>query len=156
MLLVSNYYQWNAATAGTGGMIVNANASGSVCPKGWKLPSSATSNTTITKGTYAYLLQQYGLASAYNSGTLTGTSPVNGNTYNIALSPLFFVRGGGIYPNYTNKFDSAGQGGIYWSSRAGSSTVNAYDLAFGSSNVIPSGVTNRYNGYSLRCLISTP
>ena len=155
--LVGNYYQWNAATAGTGGTITSSNASGSVCPKGWKLPSSATSNTTITKGTYAYLLQQYGLASAYNSGTLTGTSPVNGNTYNIALSPLFVVRGGGIYPSTTTKFDGAGQYGIYWSSRAYSSASFAYYLIFNNSLVNPSYYGNgRYSGQSLRCLISTP
>ena len=148
--------QWNAATAGTGGTITSSNALGSVCPKGWKLPSSATSDATIAKGTFAYLLQQYGLASAYNTGTLTGTSSVNGNTYNIALSPLFFVRGGGIYPNYTNKFDSAGQGGIYWSSRAYSTTNAAYGLYFNNSYVAPSSNRSRYVGYSLRCLISTP
>ena len=154
--LVGNYYQWNAATAGTGGTIVNANATGSVCPKGWKLPSSATSNTTIAKGTFAYLLQQYGLASAYDNGTLTGTSPVNSNTYNIALSPLFFVRGGWIYPDYTDKFRVAGQNGYYWSSRAYSSSDYAYYLNFGSSYVNPSRNFDRYYGYSLRCLISTP
>ena len=154
--LVGNYYQWNAATAGTGGTITNSNASGSVCPKGWKLPSSATNASTITKGTFAYLLQQYGLASAYNSGSLTGTSSVNNNTYNIALSPLFFVRGGYIGPNLTDKFRVAGQDGDYWSSRAVSNADVAYRLAFGSSNVLPSGSVSRYYGYSLRCLISTP
>ena len=60
--LVGNYYQWNAATAGTGGTITSSNASGSVCPKGWKLPSSG-STPGMSKGTFAYMLQQYGLAS---------------------------------------------------------------------------------------------
>ena len=97
------------------------------------------------------MLSQYGVQSS-----LTGTSPVNGNTYNIALSPLFFVRGGGIYPNYTNKFDDAGRYGIYWSSRAFSDTNSAYRLGFYNSYVSPSDGNNRYSGFSLRCLISTP
>ena len=150
MLLVSNDYQWNATTAGTGGTITNANASGSICPKGWKLPNS--SNNT-TKGTFGYMLSQYGVQSK-----LSGTSPVNNNTYNIALSPLFFVRGGWIYPDYTDKFRVAGQNGYYWSSRAYSSSDYAYYLYFNSSYVYPSGYysRNRYNGLPLRCLISTP
>ena len=110
----------------------------------------------MVKGTYAYLLQQYGLASAYNSGSLTGTSSVNNNTYNIALSPLFFVRSGYIRPDDTAKFRVAGQIGYYWSSRANSTTNNAYELYFDSSGVNPSYNFYRYNGQSLRCLISTP
>ena len=140
-------------TASTGGTITNANASGSVCPKGWKLPNV---NGITGKGSFRYLLQQYGLAPESGNGTLTGTSPVNNNTYNIALSPLFFVRGGYIGPNLTDKFRVAGQDGDYWSSRAVSNADVAYRLAFGSSNVLPSGSVSRYYGYSLRCLISTP
>ena len=152
--LVGNYYQWNAATAGTGGTVANKDAVGSVCPKGWKLPSSATSNTTITKGTYAYLLQQYGLASAYNSGSVTGTSAANGNTYNIALSPLFFVRGGDV-DSSGHKFGNAGRDSYCWSSRAYSSASLSYYLNF-TTSVYPLFSAYRYDGFSLRCLISTP
>ena len=119
----------------------------SVCPKGWKLPSS----DSTAKGSFYYMLSQYGVQS-----NLSGTSSVNNNTYNIALSPLFFVRGGGIYPNSTSKFIVAGQNGYYWSSRASSGTRNAGELYFGTSGVNPSDGTTRYYGYSLRCLISTP
>ena len=102
------------------------------------------------------MLQQYGLASAYNSGSVTGTSSVNSNTYNIALSPLFFVRGGGIHPGTTDKFRVAGQSGYGWSSRALSSTSDAYYFYFNNSRVYPSDLYYRYRGYSPRCLISTP
>ncbi len=144
--LAGNYYQWNAATAGTGGVITNANASSSICPKNWKLPNS---NSTA-KNSFAYLLQQYGVSSS-----LSGTSSVNSNTYNIAQSPLFFVRGGGIFFYDTNKFQVAGQSGYYWSSRANSSTGVAYYLSFYSSGVDPSDSYYRYYGYSLRCLVQT-
>ncbi len=145
--LAGNYYQWNAATAGTGGTITNANASGSICPKNWKLPNSGN-NTT--KGTFGYMLTQYGVSSS-----LSGTSSVNSNTYNIAQSPLFFVRGGNINPDSITKFLNAGQNGFYWSSRAYSDTTNAYYLLFGSSSVSPSDIYVRYFGRSLRCLIPT-
>ncbi len=144
--LAGNYYQWNAATAGTGGEIANANATGSICPKNWKLPNS---NTT-TKNSFTYLLQQYGVSSSPS-----GTSSVNGNAYNIAQSPLFFVQGGDVWSGQSNPFEVAGQYGNYWSSRAYPDTYNAYRLNFGSSSVNPSAYTSRYVGYSLRCLIPT-
>ncbi len=143
--LAGNYYQWNAATAGTGGSITNANATGSICPKNWKLPNA----NSDAKGTFKYLLTQYGVAS-----NLSGTSSVNSNTYNIALSPLFFVRGGFVYPSSTNKFNGAGGGGDYWSSRAYSNTSQAYFSNF-DTGVLPSDYLDRYGGFSLRCLIPT-
>ena len=96
------------------------------------------------------MLPQYGV-----QGNLSGTSSVNGNTYNIALSPLFFVRGGYITPGFTDKFRYAGQSGGYWSSRAYSNTENAYYLLFSNSYVYPSNVNSRYFGFSLRCLVQT-
>ncbi len=148
--LAGNYYQWNAATAGTGGTITNANATGSICPKNWKLPSSGN-NTT--KGTFGYMLTQYGVQSKPNVAAGAVASPVNSNNYDVALSPLFFVRGGDVYP-YGQKLDYAGQGGYYWSSKAYSRTDLAYSLSLGSSSVSPSNSYNgRYGGFSLRCLI---
>ena len=37
--LIGNYYSWMDATAGTGYGLTNGNASGSICPKNWHLPS---------------------------------------------------------------------------------------------------------------------
>lgn len=88
--LVGNYYQWNAATAGTGGTIWDENAGGSICPKGWKLPDSKYGNRD--SGSFAGLLLAYNLMlSDQYSGTIS-----NGQ-YNVALSPLFWVRSGYIY-----------------------------------------------------------
>lgn len=42
---VGNYYSWNAATAGTGGSITSGQASASICPTNWKLPTSNNTNT---------------------------------------------------------------------------------------------------------------
>ncbi len=153
--LVGNHYAWNTAAAGTGKAIVDADASGSICPKNWKLPSSATDIDTVTEGTYAYLLQQYGLASAWDKGSLIGTGSTDENTYNIALSPLFFVRGGNVLPHSSTKFWVAGGLGDYWSSRAASRTSQAYYLSIYTS-INPSSFSNyRYIGHSLRCLVPT-
>lgn len=80
----------NAATAGTGGTIWDENAGGSICPKGWKLPDSKYGNRD--SGSFAGLLLAYNLMlSDQYSGTIS-----NGQ-YNVALSPLFWVRSGYIY-----------------------------------------------------------
>ena len=123
-------------------------------PKGWKLPSS---NSTA-KGTFSYMLSQYGVQSKVNIAAGVVNSPVNGNSYDIALSPFFFVRGGYIYPGGTDKFRGAGEQGDYWSFKAYANANYAYFLYFDGNNVDPSGYysRNRYNGQFLRCLISTP
>lgn len=145
--LVGNYYQWNAAVAGTGGTIVDALGTGSVCPKNWKLPDSKY----ISDYTFGFLLQKYGLATSATSGSLTGA--VNGDTYNIALSPLFFVRSGNIVPNF-QYLERAGQYGRYWSLRAYSNTGSAYEFYFNKNSARPSSDANRYYGLSLRCYIN--
>lgn len=152
--LVGNYYEWNAATAGTGGAIANyAMASGSICPRGWKIPDS----NSIVKNTFAYLLQQYGLASSFNFGTITGTS--GGYSYDIVLSPLFFVRSGYIFSysdqNNNHGLSAVGFWGHYWSSRSRFEQYS-YALLLTDSMVEPSRYNSeRYIGRSLRCLLPT-
>lgn len=150
--LAGNYYQWNAATAGTGGAIKNQDATGSICPKNWKLPSA---NNDTTKGTFGYLLTQYGVQSKINIAAGAVASPVNSNNYDIALSPLFFLRGGIIWLGDSNTLSDAGLGGTYWSSRAYYiGTSRAYYLNVGSSSVNPSYGNYRYRGFSIRCFLS--
>ncbi len=79
----------------------------------------------------------------------------------VTQSPLFFVRGGGVFPGGIlpgdpNHFYNAGEIGYYWSSRTLSDTLIAYGLVFDAS-IIPSFAREnyRYNGFSLRCLIPT-
>ncbi len=76
--LVGNHYQYNTATAGTGGVIAGANASGSICPKNWQLPTSNNTNPS----SFANLINAGDIG--YDVAKLTG------NGY-------FFVRGGVIY-----------------------------------------------------------
>lgn len=150
---VGNLYKWNEATAGSGSPTTSAYASESICPKGWKLPGYSDNDS----GSYDYMLQQYGTQNKINSAAGAVASPINGDTYDIALSPLFFVRSG---YNISNFFYNAGQEGRYWSSRSyyqsdyGGTTL-AYSLLFAADYVSPSNQSKLSNGYSLRCLVPT-
>ena len=132
--LVGNLYQWNAATAGKGDTITNAEATDSICPKGWKLPTSNNTN----KGSFYYLLEKYSLNSNYNSTTIT-------------QSPLYFNPSGYVL---SASLRYAGADGYYWSSTAYSSASYAYYLGFYSGYVNPSSSYSRYGGLSVRCLAS--
>ncbi len=109
----------------------------SICPRNWKLPTS----NNQSKGSFYYLLSKYGL-----------TSSVSAGSYNIARSPLYFVRSGYVAPNDKYLYRT-GIAGYYWSSTPGPSNANyAYDLGFNASSVYPSNNYDRYFGFSLRCL----
>ena len=132
--LAGNYYQWNAATAGTGGSDVTTerqDATDSICPKGWKLPTNG-----LSTGSFG------GLTSAYSiSSSSTGAAP-------LTKAPLYFVPVGRVNSGSLN---NAGREGYYWSSTAYSSDL-AYYLNFYSNHVYPSTSFHRYAGESVRCL----
>ena len=131
--LVGNYYQWNAATAGTGGTITSTNATDSICPKGWQLPTSNNSNS----GSFQALMNAYSISS-----NTTGSTK-------ITQSPLYFHPSGGVN---SGSLRYVGNYGYYWSSTAYSNSSLAYSLTFDSGYVGPSGIINRYYGQSVRCL----
>ncbi|MFQ7738370.1 MAG: hypothetical protein ACLRJC_12270 [Emergencia timonensis] len=135
---VGNYYTWNAATAGTGGTMSSGTASSSICPAGWKLP---TSGNNTTNGTFGYMLTQYGVQN----------SPTSGSN-NIAAHPLYFVRSGYVYPG--RYLSDAGRLGRYWSRTAYSSACAHY-LYFYESGVNPSDkYFNKHYGFSMRCILA--
>lgn len=140
--LVGNYYQWNAATAGTATQAGSAwaMAPSSVCPKGWRLPENYNSSTGST---YPFL-SAYGLTSS-----ITGTSA--GNSYNIALSPLFLVRAGAINPSNNTTYN-VGSEGYYWSSTGASDKTDTGVLYLGASSVNWSKYMERWYGRSIRCM----
>ena len=130
---VGNHYTWNAATAGTGGTITSAEATDSICPKGWRLPTSNNTNS----GSFG------GLTAAYDISSNTDGSTA------LVSTPLYFVRSG--YVN-SGSLWYAGREGDYWSSTALSRTGYAYSLDFGPGSVSPSSNGLRYPGFSVRCL----
>ncbi len=140
--LIGNYYQYNTATAGTGGTIVDADATGSICPKGWQLP---TSNTTDNGSFYA-LLAPYGIATGINSGTVESAD----GQYNIAKAPLYFVRSGEIHAIW-GKIAFTAERGYLWSSTSAETLAfyfGVYNDYVSSSN----GNDSRWIGFPLRCL----
>lgn len=142
---IGNYYSWNAATAGTGnsaGSTQGTKAAGSICPKGWHLPTAGTGSYN-TKVSFAYLLRQYGFATADNAGNV-GTTPNS-----MVDAPMYWLRGGYVY---STNLRSAGSYGYYWSSTVSSGTI-AYGLSFNTgSNLNPSNYNSRYLGFPVRCL----
>ena len=135
--LVGNLYQWNAATAGTGGTISSQDATDSICPKGWKLPTSNNSNS----GSFQALMNAYSIS----SNTAGSTA--------ITQTPLYFSPSGAVD---SGSLRNAGRYGFYWSSTAYSSTSYACNLYFSSGSVYPSDGNGRgrYLGFSVRCLAS--
>ncbi len=138
---VGNYYTWDAATvrsrtnaAGDSSYNAAKNAPMSICPKGWKLP---TSNNTDSKS-FGALMQAY----HFTGNTLTTS---DGSLFN---DPLYFVYGGNLN---TTKLYNAGLNGSYWSSTPYSSTDNAYPLSF-SNSINLSGTSRRFFGCSVRCV----
>ena len=128
--LVGNMYQYTAATAGTGGSLNSYDdATGSICPKGWTLPSDRKSD-------YSHLTSAYSISSNSAGSTAITQAP-------LYFSPAGYVSSGSLL--------SAGYGGLYWSSTAGSSS-GAYNLFFYSGYVSPSRSNPRYSGRSVRCL----
>ena len=139
--LVGNYYQWNAATAGTGALVSQKgeDATDSICPKGWQLP-------TLTGNTSAYnLMTKYpdifsGLAlEDGNTGTATEAA---------TQDPLFFgytgfVSRGAMY--------GVGQLSIYWLSTLYSEDY-AYVFGVAPGMATASGWLGRGYGLSIRCL----
>ena len=122
------YYTWTTATAGTGTTALSANGHNttvSICPKGWRLPTSGNSNSEFQT-----------LYNNYNSSSFLRSNPVN-------LTTSGFVN--------SSSRNNQGSYGYYWSSTVRSS-VNAYDLALGASHVDPVDHTNKYYGFSIRCI----
>lgn len=140
--LLGNRYAFGAATAGTGGLVVadNTNATGSICPKGWKLPQGGNDRNS---GSFYYLLNQYGLTSS-TSNSATG--------YNIAMSPLYLFRGGSM--TYQGGFSNGGYGAHFWTNTAYSNS-EAYYMSFAGTMLNVSSYTNRYRGFQVRCVVKS-
>ena len=122
------YYNWYTTTAGTDTTALSTNgqnATVSICPKGWRLPTSGNSTSDFQI-----------LYNNYNSPSALRSSPVNltlsGNAINSSMS-------------------SQGWYGQYWSSTV-SGSYRAYYLCLNSSNVDPSENYEKYFGYSVRCV----
>ncbi len=125
------YYSWCAATANTcqvsGTAISSGDASSSICPKGWRLPTKVEMDSFITAA---------------------GLSGSDGST-KIMAAPYNFPEAGLVT---SSSLQDVGSGG-YWSSTTLSDTA-AYRLSFFGGKVTTVSSTNvsRYFGYSVLCI----
>ena len=125
------YYSFMAATAGTGNSsLINGDASGSICPKGWKLPSN------YGNGSYNNFLDKTDIANS-----ATGSARLRSDPYNFPYTG--FVTNGRLF-----NIDSSGN---HWS-RTASSADHTRNLYFDNNHINPSANNGRYYGYSIRCV----
>ncbi len=139
-------YNWCGAMGGQSGAcapegtfsLPSVNATTSVCPAGWRLPTGGTG------GEFSSLAIAYGATGSYASG---GPSPSNwlGNPFMVVFSG---IRASG--------FSAQGTSGSLWSSTPGpSNTDTAYMLTYMSFEYNPSGDADNYNiARGVRCLAS--
>ena len=122
------FYTWYTATAGTGTQTLSTqgqNTTASICPKGWRLPTSGSG------GEFQVLYNNY------NSSSVLRSNPVN-----------LILSGSVSFSSHGNQ----GSYGFYWSSTVYSSN-NAYGLGLNTSNVNPAlNGSYKYYGLSVRCI----
>ena len=141
-----SYYSWTAATAGSGLSITadNIDAPYSICPKGWKLPSTRSTSVADWKTESDF----YKLAVAYGMNP-SSTSQSTANFYKQAgpgTTPNFLPTGyynGGLY--YSSNY------GLYWSSTSLRST-SARGFYFNPSYVNSANSDGRRRGDAVRCI----
>ena len=123
-----NYYNWYSATAGNGKYANGSGytAPGDICPTGWTLPTSGSTDKDF--------------ATLYSS--------LSSTVANIRKYPNNFLYSG--YVDGSSVY-YRGSNGLYWSKSAYNSS-KSYFLSFYSRLVTPSGVSNKYSGFSVRCL----
>ena len=149
-----NWYNWYAATAGTGKYDSTGEVSDSLCPSGWRLPKDVQNNTTANSGSefYNLLVLQYGMKVGSNAGD--GVN--HGNDYfrnadTAVLSfPLSFIRSGFYYWNIGG-LNGRTNGGNFWSSYASSVTYSRV-LNFYGRYLYPQFGYNKGYGFAVRCV----
>ncbi len=156
------YYNWFAATAGTGNASVTTDGqdvSDSICPKGWRMPTAHKTNTGAPEYQYSFdklvvdpLTGTTLAGDKYTEETWT-TTYRNGilsldNASGAVFSDGFFSAAGAIN---NGSLGAVGTSGWYWSSTAfnGGST---YNLSFWKDKVSLSSNMVRCYGYSVRCV----
>lgn len=155
----NSYYSWLAATAGgkdsSGDIVatIGYNATYSICPKGWKLPSTTTSNESAQDSQNWKTGDWYTIISAFGANLENDYYENSATFYNNAgpgTDANFLLSGYYISGN----FSGGGSVGDYWTSTGGDDN-DAFRM-----NITPSGVNsaNYYSrrcGYSVRCIFNS-
>ena len=137
---IGGYYNYCAASAGsycygngTSYGTPSGNATESICPAGWRMPTGSTS------GEYSALAN-----AIYGSTSSTSDATAYANYRSALHLPLSgYFRNGSPY--------NQGSNGYWWSSTRNRNYYMYYLLA-NTSAIYPAYVDYRYYGYSLRCM----
>ena len=166
-----NYYNWYAATAGTG----TASLSSATSVQAYELEADGETKKLDGDGNPILKFDAAGnpvysvvsgdaqdsicprgwkLAAYTGAGSykyLMDTYNMTSNDNGIQRAPLSFVRGGNYY--YSNgSLYNRGSNGYYWETRVNSGTL-AYFLTFYSTSLRPQYYYNKGYGFPLRCLV---
>ncbi len=149
-----NYYNFTASVASNNTNTLNSVTMGnSICPKGWRLPQSKTSDTTTDGGYYSEvnltLVSQNILTNYVSAFGASGKYATNGYT-NLSSAPMYFSRTG--YKNGTTITNGAS---IYYRTNKTNSADYAYGFYFQSNAAYPyyaSTYSTRSYGMPVRCI----
>ena len=149
------FYNWYAATGGTGLESVSTNGAqvtGSICPVNFRLPSGASgSGSPLTDG----LEMTHADFPVLNASMIVGT-PQEGNIINNSTSYPGWQPGGAwagvLGGSWGASLNYQGDEGEYWSSTAATNTY-ARQLYFAPNDSSPMLSFSKYSGYAVRCLV---
>ena len=132
----SFYYSWYAATAGTGTTSTVGESTGSICPKGWRLPANYSVDSSKS---YGSITEAYLGIHEETSGNYVST---------LEAIPIQLKRAGDYYDG---TFHQGGERAFYWSSTA-AGAASGYDLRLTTSYVSPQYSDVKYCGFPIRCV----
>ena len=129
---IGNYYNWYTATAGTGtAAMTSGNATSSICPKGWRLPTGDTASSSF-----------YSLVNtALNATGAAGSWKLQNSPYHFALFGYYYE---GPYHQ--------GSEGEWWTSTVINADYAVSLQVFTTSTNSRGGYNGKVSGYSVRCL----
>lgn len=140
-----NYYTWAAALANTNyytSLTGSESANTSICPAGWHLPSSGSSNKE-----YGELSRGYDGSGEVQSGVSQSGDIISNRVRSFPNNLL--LSGNTASSSISNR----GGTGYYWS-RSAYSKTNSYRVGLNPITFNPSNNSSKAVGYSIRCLIS--
>ena len=137
------YYNFQAATVGSGGVITSGDSPNTVCPLGWQLPYSGTDGDYYDKSkSWNYLFATYGIA--FNDGTAVASTKVRSYPFSYVYS--------GDFNWYKARLYYQSLRGLHWSSTIVSGEYGGYNLITQYSVVKVIGTYGKSDGLAVRCV----
>ncbi|MBR3220300.1 hypothetical protein IKF76_00315, partial [Candidatus Saccharibacteria bacterium] len=133
---IGNYYNWYTATAGTGTAAMTSGvATSSICPKGWRLPTSNSTTADFNAMTNSIIQLD------------TNANNVPDKSFVMQSAPHYFNLAG----NYNGGANYRGVYGNWWSSTPNTASYG-YSLRLSRASVHPQYYGSRAYGFSVRCV----